>query len=119
LAYLLMRNPKYYHAPLEYRPQRWMLTKSAEEDIATARSAFCPFSIGPTGCVGKAWALVELKITVAQLLFKYDICEERTDKERNMSFAERLSQRERHSLDRFVITNQGPLVKFRLSSKSV
>ncbi|KAF2681132.1 cytochrome P450 [Lentithecium fluviatile CBS 122367] len=115
--HVIMRNPRYYDAPLEYRPQRWLPTETSTEKINIARSAFCPFSIGPTSCVGKTWGLVESKITLAQLLFTYDLREEMTEDERNLSVIQRLKNRERDSVDRFVITSKGPKVRFR-SAKS-
>jgi hypothetical protein len=59
--HVIMRNPKYFNAPLEYRPQRWFATETSAEEITNARSAYCPFLMGTTGCPGKFWALVEMK----------------------------------------------------------
>ena len=112
--HVIMRNPKYFEAPLEFRPQRWIPTETSAEEIKNARSAFCPFLMGPTGCPGKFWALVEMKITLAQLVFQYDLKEGLANDCRDMSMEQRLHQRDRHGLDRFVITNKGPFVKFRL-----
>jgi hypothetical protein len=109
----IMRNPRYYSNPLEYRPQRWIPSETSKEELALARSAFCPFGIGPTGCVGKAWALVEMKITLAQLLFQYDLQRDMADAERAFSVTQRLLRRERRGLDRFIITNEGPYISFR------
>jgi cytochrome P450 len=103
----IMRSPRYYKDPLEYRPQRWLPMETPEEELRVARSAFCPFGIGPTGRVGKAWALVEMKITLAQLLFQYDVQQDIPDNERTLSVTQRLHLRERCGLDRFVITNEG------------
>jgi len=113
--HVIMRNPKYYEAPLEFRPQRWLSGETPPEEIKVARAAFCPFGVGPTGCVGKSWALVEMKMTLAQLLFRYDMQKDKAEGEDHLSVTQRLQRRERDSLDRFVITNKGPFVKFRLA----
>ncbi|MCJ1311413.1 hypothetical protein MMC25_005084 [Agyrium rufum] len=39
--------------------------------IALARSAFCPFSVGPRGCVGKGMAYKEMTIVIARLVFLF------------------------------------------------
>jgi cytochrome P450 len=113
--HVVMRNPRYYKAPTEYRPERWLPSETSPEEIKVARAAFCPFGIGPTGCVGKSWALVEMKLTLAQLLFQYDMQEVGAEGADNRSATQRLQHRERHSLDRFMITNKGPCVRFRLA----
>ncbi|KAF2011829.1 benzoate 4-monooxygenase cytochrome P450 [Aaosphaeria arxii CBS 175.79] len=113
--HVIMRNPDYYDAPLEYLPQRWLPETSSPEKIRAARSAFCPFGIGPTGCVGKSWALVEMKITIAQLLFQYDLQRDESGDTHVSSCMQRLHQRDEESLDRFVVTSKGPKVKFRLA----
>jgi cytochrome P450 len=116
--HVIMRNPKYYDDPLEYNPQRWLPTETSNENLKVARAAFCPFGIGPTGCVGKAWALVEMKITLAQLLFQYDLQRAVVDNARDSSITQYLDHRERHSIDRFIITNSGPDIRFRLARRT-
>ena len=37
------------------------------------QSAFCPFSVGPRGCIGKGLAYIEMTNTLARTLFLYDI----------------------------------------------
>lgn len=55
--YAIHHNPVYYPCPFGYRPERWIPNKNDFEtnsqDFAAAQSAFCPFSIGPRGCIGK------------------------------------------------------------------
>ncbi|KAF2002187.1 cytochrome P450 [Amniculicola lignicola CBS 123094] len=111
--HVIMRNSRYYDNPLEYQPERWMSAEDNADKVKAARAAFCPFGIGPTGCVGKAWALVEMKITLAQLLFRYDLQIIAQSDEGGLSAAQLLQLREEKSLDRFVITNKGPFVRFR------
>jgi len=92
--YAIHHNPEYYPDPFAYIPERWVAGSDAafsdprhvtyrekepakiavhERDVAVAQSAFCPFSIGPRGCIGKGLAYVEMTTTLARLLFLYDI----------------------------------------------
>ena len=109
----IMRNSKYFDAPMEFRPQRWLPEETSPEKLKVSRAAFSPFALGPTGCPGKSWALVELKVALAQLLFEYDLKKGMAEEGSHLSATQGLEYRERHSLDRFVIKNKGPWVKFR------
>jgi cytochrome P450 len=66
-AYSVMHNPKYYPEPFSFQPERW-LSNGGDE---LARSAFCPFSIGNRGCIGKSMAYLELSIAMARLVYIY------------------------------------------------
>ena len=116
--HVIMRNPKYYTSPLEYLPERLLSSHTPIEEIGLARSAFCAFSLGPTGCVGKSWGLIQMKLTLAKLIFSYDLKIVRTDDEDAMSVTQRLFHRETHGLDVFVIANEGPHVMFRPEQRS-
>ncbi|KAK4120542.1 cytochrome P450-like protein [Parathielavia appendiculata] len=80
--YAIHHNPAYYPDPFAYRPERWIVGGGDkdggaggvdEASVALAQSAFCPFSIGPRGCIGKGLAYVEMSITLARVLFLYDV----------------------------------------------
>lgn len=82
--YTIHHNPAYYPEPFAFRPERWIVAGSekaaaaaavgsSEERVALAQSAYCPFSIGPRGCIGKGLAYVEMSITLARVLFLYDL----------------------------------------------
>lgn len=73
--YAIHHNAKYFPQPFEYRPERWIINSPnvTEQDVDLARSAFCPFSIGPRGCIGKGMAYMELRTTLAMTLFMYDM----------------------------------------------
>ncbi len=73
-AYVLHHNPAYFADPFDYMPERWSPAGGGGEDnIALAASAFCPFSIGPRGCIGKGLAYAEMTTALARVLFLYDI----------------------------------------------
>ncbi|KAJ5657906.1 uncharacterized protein N7484_001555 [Penicillium longicatenatum] len=75
-TYAIQRNPNYFTAPDEFRPQRWIVDAEAgvdEESIEIAKKAFCPFSVGARSCVGWKLAWTELNLAVARTLFRYDM----------------------------------------------
>ena len=54
--YAIHHNPEYYSQPFEFKPERWIADSEPNVTIAsvgTAQSAFCAFSVGPRGCIGK------------------------------------------------------------------
>ncbi len=54
--YGIQHNPAYHPEPFEYKPERWIPGSEPDitsESVNVAQSAFCPFSIGPRGCIGK------------------------------------------------------------------
>ncbi|XP_014272612.1 probable cytochrome P450 6a14 [Halyomorpha halys] len=61
--YSIHRDPKYFPDPLKYNPDRF------EED--PQRGTYLPFGDGPRICIGKRFALVEIKIVMARLLERY------------------------------------------------
>ena len=74
--YTIHHNPDYYTTPFAFSPERWIvgsLPSVTTESVALARSAFCAFSIGPRGCIGKGMAYTELTISLARVLFAYDM----------------------------------------------
>ena len=55
-TYTIHHNPKYYPQPFGYKPERWIAGSEPNvtaESITAGQSAFCPFSVGPRGCIGK------------------------------------------------------------------
>lgn len=79
--YAIHHNPQYYPDPFAYVPERWIAgelggpgaAETTEEDVARAQSAFCPFSVGPRGCIGKGLAYIEMMTTLARTMFLYDM----------------------------------------------
>jgi cytochrome P450 len=75
-AYAVQHNDQYYPRPFDYIPERWLSDPAANPfhaRLSDAHSAFCPFSIGPRGCIGKGLAYVELTVTIARVLYLYDL----------------------------------------------
>jgi cytochrome P450 len=63
------RNEKYYDNPLEYRPERW--TREFERQLP--RGAYVPFAAGPRVCLGKQFAMMEMRIVLGTLIQNVDI----------------------------------------------
>lgn len=78
--YAIHHNKAYYAEPFRFVPERWVAGSKlaaggivGETDVAIAQSAFCPFSVGPRGCIGKGLAYVEISITLARMFWLYDV----------------------------------------------
>lgn len=79
--YTIHHNESYYPSAYEYVPERWLVgaknpltgQETTADEVALASSAFCPFSIGPRGCIGKGLAYVEMTNTLARTMYMYDM----------------------------------------------
>lgn len=78
--YTIHHNEAYFPEPFRFVPERWIAGSKlgsgnmvGETDVTIAQSAFCPFSVGPRGCIGKGLAYVEMSITLARTLWLYDV----------------------------------------------
>jgi cytochrome P450 len=58
------RNPTYYDSPEEFRPERW--TREFERSLP--RGAYTPFAGGPRVCLGKQFAMMEMRMILATLI---------------------------------------------------
>jgi hypothetical protein len=78
-------------------------------------SAFCAFSIGIRGRMGKNMAYLEISLTLTYLLWHYDIRLKNGDKTGEegpeKTFGDRLGEYQLN--DCFVAKNNGPIVEFR------
>ncbi|KAL8377118.1 hypothetical protein RB595_007998 [Gaeumannomyces hyphopodioides] len=128
--YAVHHNADYYPEPFSYVPERWIAGSPlataagqggrvvAEADVAAAQSAFCPFSIGPRGCIGKGLAYVEMTTTLARVLFTYDMRRpagvlDPSEGGRPDAEYGRHRRGEFQLFDTFTSLKEGPLVEFR------
>ncbi|MGB5812123.1 MAG: cytochrome P450, partial [Polyangiales bacterium] len=58
------RNEKYFDNPTEFRPERW--TREFERSLP--KGAYTPFAQGPRVCLGKQFAMMEMRIVLGTLL---------------------------------------------------
>lgn len=63
------RNPRYYEEPESFRPERW--TRQLERRLP--RGAYTPFAGGPRVCLGKQFAMMEMRMILATLVQRMEI----------------------------------------------
>lgn len=139
--YTIQHHDAYYPQPWEFIPERWIVDESfshqpglyetsidpvqkigTPESVALAKSAFCPFSLGPRACVGKGMAYKEITIVIARLIWLYEmrLAPGRSEGEGN---PEACVQSGRHRVneyqgqDMFVLKANGPIVEFKLRER--
>ncbi|KAI9755042.1 MAG: hypothetical protein M4579_004445 [Chaenotheca gracillima] len=118
--YAIHHNELYYPEPFAYRPSRWIADSEegvTADSVSLALSAFCPFSLGPRGCVGKAMAYMEMTIVLARLLWSYEMrlapgYEKQGGGRRGLG-AGREREDELQLIDKFVSKADGPMVEFK------
>jgi cytochrome P450 len=117
-VWAMQYNPDYYAEPLAFRPERWIVGEngSTEESVALAESAFSTFSTGPRGCVGKNMAMLEMRIVIAKLIWKFEM---RRDQKSNLGGGTPEGEWGRKEVDQYqtwdisVANRKGPLIQFR------
>ncbi|RDW74852.1 hypothetical protein BP6252_05994 [Coleophoma cylindrospora] len=62
----IFRHPDYFHSPEVFKPSRWL------EDLGDNLDACLPFGLGPRTCIGRNIAMMELRLIVSKLLWKFD-----------------------------------------------
>lgn len=65
--FIIHHHPLLWKEPEKFRPQRFL--DGSEDDIP---SKFIPFSRGPRDCIGKNFAMLEVKLAVSALVARYD-----------------------------------------------
>lgn len=117
--YTIHHNPAYYPDPFTFIPERWIVDSSptvTKEAVELAQSAFCPFSIGPRGCIGKGLAYVEVMTCIARAVYLYEmrLAPGMTTGEGNPSLEwGRQRTTEFQLRDSFTSMKDGPYVQFR------
>lgn len=130
--YAIHHNADYYPQPYSFVPERWIsgaetaeLWGSSKEKpavvtdqaLSRAQGAFCPFSVGPRGCIGKGLAYVEMMNTLARLLFLYDMRKAVGVADPGEGHSTNEWGRHRESefqlTDTFTSLKNGPMVEFR------
>lgn len=78
--YSLHRDPRYFSPmPDIFWPERWLTaeerasTDKVPVNVVLDKSAFIPFSFGPSICVGKNLAYQEMRMVVCLLLQTFDL----------------------------------------------
>ncbi|KAK6346064.1 hypothetical protein TWF730_010398 [Orbilia blumenaviensis] len=71
--YALHHNTEYFNDPHIFNPDRWDESIVGNESVTTAKSAWIPFQIGSRGCIGRPLANMELVLTLARIVYGFDI----------------------------------------------
>lgn len=111
-------NKEYYPEPLQFRPERWIVGEagSTTDSVILAESAFCAFSTGSRGCVGKNMAWLEMRIVMAKMLWRYEIKQDPVNKLGGGRADARPGRREEgqyQTYEMFVSNRKGPMVQLK------
>lgn len=68
-------NPEVWRDPQIFDPDRW----EREETKNLSRYAFLPFAAGPRGCIGFNFALLEVKVLLSELVYRYEFVRDGND----------------------------------------
>jgi len=74
--YCLSYNPDIYPEPFKCKPERWIVDEkdpASAAKVEQAESAFCAFSFGSRGCVGKNLAWLEMSVVMAKLVHRFEV----------------------------------------------
>jgi cytochrome P450 len=117
-TYAIHHNPTHFGNPWAFQPERWIESSTiSSEDIKHARKAFSPFSLGTRGCPGQNLAYLQLKLTLAHMLYHYDIRDAPNDPVRGgggPGLEEGRRREDEFQLkDAFGFGRDGPVVQFK------
>ncbi|RAH68732.1 cytochrome P450 [Aspergillus aculeatinus CBS 121060] len=70
--YAIHTNPDVWRDPFRFDPDRW----DTEEVKQRHRCAYIPFATGPRGCIGFNFALLEVKVLLSELVYRYEFTRE-------------------------------------------
>ncbi|KAI1800361.1 cytochrome P450 [Daldinia bambusicola] len=68
--YCAHTSPSNFRNPMAFIPERWMGDAKYVDD---KRDAVQPFSVGPRNCPGRPFALYNIKLILAHLLWRFDL----------------------------------------------
>jgi cytochrome P450 len=63
------RSPSNFRDPDSFVPERWMGDERYARDN---HNAYQPFSLGPRNCMGRGLALMEIRFTIARMVWNFD-----------------------------------------------
>lgn len=71
--YAAYRAERFWVDAGQFRPERWLEAEDGKGRYASdTREVFKPFGYGPRNCVGQALAMVECRVVIARLFWRFD-----------------------------------------------
>lgn len=70
--YALYHNEDVFEDSFSFAPERWLADTVINADARKTLKACNPFSMGPTSCLGRTFAMMELELTLARVLYLAD-----------------------------------------------
>uniref|UniRef100_A0A1A9UUN8 Cytochrome P450 n=1 Tax=Glossina austeni TaxID=7395 RepID=A0A1A9UUN8_GLOAU len=75
--FIIHRRASVYPDPDKFDPDRFLPERTAQRHYYS----FIPFSAGPRSCVGRKFAMLQLKVLLSTIIRKYKVFSSRTDKD--------------------------------------
>lgn len=70
--YAIQRNPRLWHQPEDFLPERWIDSSLRRMDLGQSEyGSYIPFAIGPRNCLGQPLAHVVLRVLLARIVDKF------------------------------------------------
>ena len=94
--YALHRNPKLWHSPEEFIPERWIDPRLREKDVGQDEpGAYIPFAMGPRNCLGRPMAQIILRVLLARIMSRYTVVDPRYESlsRRQARYAEKATEK--------------------------
>lgn len=66
-------NEKYWPNARSFEPERWLPETATSTGIKPDMDAFYPFSVGSRNCVGKNFAIMEMRLVLSTLIKRFDL----------------------------------------------
>jgi cytochrome P450 len=111
-TYTIHHNPNYWDDAFSYTPERWLrlADEKATPTVTSRRRPLVPFSIGPRSCVGKPLAYAQTMLTLACMLWEFDM--RRADSEEGWE-AKDTTPTEYELKEHITAHKKGPVLCFR------
>ena len=72
-AWSMHRDPQVYPEPLEFKPERWLVTKDNADQLARMHQQWMPFGLGSRTCVGQRLATMVMRVCLVSIVRNFDV----------------------------------------------
>ena len=103
-------NEDVYDNPHRFIPERWLSAYVGEDMAKRSLEGLTPFSYGSRQCIGKRLAVMELHLTLARAVWKYDL--EHVTGGKEDRYANDPDIIEYKMLDHLAAGRSGPVIRF-------